>query len=224
MTKKKQIMKVDDGAYGNKFISVDFPSNSHNTREQIGEKGESEKKVDKIVTGKVMTKKKPLSKKMSELLFGDNITNVSQYLIYDVIVPAAKNTISDLVTGGIDILLYGERRNPRARRSKGKSYISYSNYYNDSRGRRDESYRRRARHSFDDIILESRGEAEDVLSHLVELTETYGMASVADFYDLVGVTGSFTDNKYGWDNLASSRVIRVRDGYLIELPPTMLLE
>ena len=98
--------------------------------------------------------------------------------------------------------------------------MSYSSYYND-RDRdkpRQVSKRNRARHNFDDIILESRGEAEEVLSHLVDLTEDYGMASVADLYDLVGVTSNFTDNKYGWTNVADGYIDRTRDGYCIRLP------
>ena len=72
--------------------------------------------------------------------------------------------------------------------------------------------------NFDDIILETRWEAEEVLSHMIDLIENYGVASVADLYELVGITGSFTDNKYGWTNLSSATVSRVRDGYLINLP------
>ena len=50
MPNKKHIMKVDDGGYGNKFISVDFPSNSHNDREKTETKPEeTEKKIDKVV-------------------------------------------------------------------------------------------------------------------------------------------------------------------------------
>ena len=82
--------------------------------------------------------------------------------------------------------------------------------------RREPSLRNRSRHNFDDIILDSRGEAEEVLSHLVDLVDDYGMASVADLYDLVGITSNFTDNKYGWTNLSSASVSRVRDGYLID--------
>ena len=56
-----------------------------------------------------------------------------------------------------------------------------------------------------------------------DLIETYGLVSVADFYDLVGVTGDYTDNKYGWTDLRNANVIRVRDGYMIKLPRALLL-
>ena len=71
--------------------------------------------------------------------------------------------------------------------------------YYDDRDRRDSGNvsRTRTGYDYDDIILESRGEAEDVLERMDELIATYQVVSVADFYDLVGVSGNYTDNKYG---------------------------
>ena len=54
-----------------------------------------------------------------------------------------------------------------------------------------------------------------------EIIDMYGRVSVADLYDLVGITGNYTDNNYGWTNLASAEPIRVRDGYVIKLPKAM---
>ena len=53
---------------------------------------------------------------------------------------------------------------------------------------------------------------------LNEIIDTYKIASVADLYDLVGLTGNYTDNRYGWTNIASADVIRTRDGYQLKLP------
>mgnify|MGYP001344743173 FL=1 len=223
MSDKKEKMKVDRGGYGTEIIQMDFPSNSHKRKEETKK---PEKKVEKVTSGKVVKQKKTLGKKFAETFLGDNIESVSSYIIYDIIIPAAKNMISDTVSNGIEMLLFGQTRGSRTRRDRGKSYVSYSNYYKDRDRYRDRqiSQRNRARHNFDDIILESRGEAEEVLSHLVDLTEDYGMASVADLYDLVGVTSNFTDNKYGWDNLSSGRVVPVRGGYLLELPRPIVLD
>ena len=73
------------------------------------------------------------------------------------------------------------------------------------------------------LLLESRGEAEDVLERMDELIATYQVVSVADFYDLVGVSGNYTDNKYGWTDIRNASVIRVRDGYMIKLPKALPL-
>jgi len=48
------------------------------------------------------------------------------------------------------------------------------------------------------------------------------MVSVADLYELVGIQGSYTDNKYGWTkNIRNASVVRVRDGYLLKLPKAL---
>ena len=56
-----------------------------------------------------------------------------------------------------------------------------------------------------------------------ELIDQYGMVSVGDLYDLVGVTGQYTDNNYGWTDLRTASVVRTRDGYMIKLPRALAL-
>ena len=57
-----------------------------------------------------------------------------------------------------------------------------------------------------------------------ELIETYGVASVADLYDLVGLRCEYTDNKYGWNNLRNAEPIRVRDGYMLKMPKALPID
>ena len=56
-----------------------------------------------------------------------------------------------------------------------------------------------------------------------EMMETYGQVRVADMYDLVGITGEYTDNNYGWTNIRNAEVVRVRDGYKIKMPRALPL-
>ena len=76
----------------------------------------------------------------------------------------------------------------------------------------------------DDIIFDNRGEAEIVLSRMDELIDTYGIVTIADLYDLAGVTGDYTTNNYGWTNIRSAEVVRVRDGYIIKMPKAMPID
>ena len=109
-------------------------------------------------------------------------------------------------------------------KSSSASKISYRKYYDDRERRdRESSNRTRTGYEYDDIILDNRGEAEDVLSRMDELIDTYGVVSVADFYDLVGITGNYTDNKYGWSDIRNASVVRVREGYMIKLPKALPL-
>lgn len=200
-----------------------YPSNSHVSKGELY--NGNEKKVEKVITGNVVQKKKSLGQKMARTFLEDEGKNVASYLLYDVLIPAAKATISDLVSGGIEMLLFGTTKGRRVNNNLNKSYVSYSSYYQKpSQPVQQRVSYNKARLNFDDIILETRGEAEEVLSHLIELVETYGMASVADLYELVGITGSFTDNKYGWTNLSTASISRVRDGYLLNLPNTIPID
>ena len=73
-------------------------------------------------------------------------------------------------------------------------------------------------YDYEDVILETRREAEEVLNRMEDLIDSYGVVSVADLYDLVGISGNYTDNKYGWMNLRSAGIERTRDGYMLLLP------
>jgi hypothetical protein len=86
------------------------------------------------------------------------------------------------------------------------------------------SGRGRSRHQFDDIIIESKPEAEEVLTVLVEAIEMYESCAVADLYEAVGLPTDFTDHKWGWFNLSSAYVKRDRVGYSLVLPKPEPLE
>lgn len=203
----------------------EFPPNSRISKKP---EGSLEKKVEKIISGNVVQKKRGLMKKITSTFIEDDSRSVGDYVFHDILIPAAKSTISDMVGGGIEMLLFGGRRGSRTVRDRGRSYVNYNSAsYRSSRdipSRCDRESGRtmtntaRSRHDFDEIILETRGEAEEVLSHLVDLTIDYDVATVADLYDLVGITSNFTDNRYGWTNLSNSSVSRVRGGYVINLP------
>ena len=196
----------------------DYTPNSNRFKEQQKENTTlPEKKIQQITTGKVRVKKKSEMSKFKDVFISEDVSNVKSYIFMDVLVPAVKKAISDIVRDGIDMILYGDTK--RSNRSSNASYVSYRDYSN--RDRRDDcrnGSRNRSGYSYDDVILETRGEAEDVLTRMDELIETYGVVSVADMYDLVGKTCNYTDNKYGWKNIRTAEPIRVRDGYMLKLP------
>ena len=193
---------------------AEYKGNSHRSKEQ---NEVVEKKVEQIAKGK--TKKKSEVKKFADTFIAEDITSVKDYILMEVLLPAAKKAISDIVTNGIDMILYGETRTKSKSR---ESRVSYTKYYD-----RDRDYERPTRtrgrygYDYDDIILDTRKEAEEVLDRMDDLIDNYGMVSVADLYDLVGVSGNYTDNKYGWTNLRNADVQRVRDGYLLKLPKAL---
>ncbi|HHU80006.1 MAG TPA: hypothetical protein GXZ35_01555 [Acholeplasmataceae bacterium] len=196
----------------------EYRPNSHKYKEDQ-KRAVPEKKVEKVITGTVKSKKKSEIQKFTDVFISEDVNNVKSYILLEVLVPAIKKAISDIVTNGIDMILYGETGKTKSNTAASK--VSYRSYYD---SRRDYSaVRTRTGYNYDDIIFDNRGEAEDVLTRMDELISTYGLVSVADLYDLVGVTGNYTDNKYGWTDIRSASVVRVRDGYMIKLPKALPL-
>lgn len=194
-------------------MEQEFKPNSHKYKEELA--AAEKKKVEKVISGTVKTRKKSGFRKMMDSFISDEVPNIKTYIVKDVLIPTFKKLVSETV----DTVLFG-----RSRKS-GSGYaskVSYRNYYDEPRQR--ETATTGTRYSYDEIILESRGEAERVLSQMNDLIETYERASVADLYDLVGITGEYTDNRYGWTNIRNAEVIRCREGYLLQMPKALPLK
>ena len=199
-------------------MSEEYKPNSHKFREGQSE-ALTEKKIEKVVRGKVKTKPKSGVSKIADIFISEDVSNVKSYIMMDVLVPAVKKAISDIVRDGIDMILYGESRGRRS--STTSSYVSYRDYSRSDDRDRFRDSRTRSGYNHDDIILESRGEAEEVLTRMDELIDTYGVVSVADLYDLIGKSCEYTDNKYGWTNIRNAEPIHVHDGYMLKLPKAL---
>lgn len=195
---------------------MDYKSNSNKSKQ---EQKQPEKKVEKIISGSAKAKKKSEVKKLTDVFISEDICNVKSYIRNDIIVPIVKKAISETV----DVILYGESGN--SKKKSPASRVSYRSYYEDrdDNRRRDYGSIRRSNYDYNDIVLENRGDAEEVLIKLDELIDVYGSASIADLYDMVGMSGSYTDNRYGWDKPGVGSVVRVRDGWLLKLPKVIIL-
>ena len=192
-----------------------YPSNSHKAREEV-----AEKKVEKVVSGKTSTKKKSGIRKLSDTFLSEDVSNVKSYIFSEVLLPAAKKLVSDIVTNGTNMLLYGEIKNKKGNSSK----VSYSRYYDD----RSRDYRSpvvRNNFDYEEIIFETRGDAEAVLDSMYDILNQYKVVSVAELYDLASITThNYTCNNYGWVDLRGSSVVRVRDGYILKLPRALAID
>lgn len=207
-------------------LMKDYPSNAHGTVKKVPDA--PKKEVKKVISGVVKRQKKSLGRKFLDVFLPEDIGNVKGYIIHDVLIPAAKNMLYEMITGGSAMTLFGEKKGRNTARVGGSSYVSYNSLSSSNRtttATPQVSAQNRARHNFDDLPLPTRGDAEEVLSNLVDLIEEYGEATVSDLYDLMGVTGEFTDTKYGWTNLSGATATRTRSGeYILNLPRTIFLK
>lgn len=209
---------MDYNPNSNRFLTKDKPTEEENL---------GKKKVDKVVSGSVKTKKKSSLSKFADMFIEEDKDTVVGYLLSEVLIPSFKKMVSDTIKTGIDKMLYGDAEVSRSNSPASK--ISYSKYYNDKSSYSRSSStapvtNRRDTYEYNNIVLETRGDAEAVLMGMDDIIAKYEIVSVADLYDLVGIAGSYTDYKYGWTDIRSARIERVRDGYVIRMPKALPLD
>ena len=186
-------------------------------------KAEEDRKIEKVISGNA---------KIHEKTPGEKLKDVLSDIFLDVLIPAAKDTASDAITKGVDMILFGEVRSRGSvstrRTSSGGSYVSYSSY---SRGksRRDDDISRRAKFDFSGIEFEDdpdpngmTGEekAYEVLDAVNDWMDMYdGEISVSEFLQFAGVSPRHNDDKWVWTNIDSARVLQNGSGnWYIRMP------
>lgn len=210
-------------------MESEFPSNSQGPRAGRRPTPPEPKQIKRVTQGEVVRRKKPLGKRFIEFFGFGSIKEAATTVVQDVLIPAAKEMAVDGFRDFGESVVYrdGEGRRGRGRdRGRGGSYIDYQRRYSSGGGRsskdRDEprsmSRKSRTTHDFDDIILDSRAEAEEVIDQLFELVSKYEMATVSDLYEMVGVKADFPDEKWGWTDIRGAGITRIRNGWLLDLP------
>lgn len=177
-----------------------------------------EKRAESVVSTPAKTKKKSEARKLADVFVAEDAKNVGSYMWLDVVVPSVKKMLADLVSDGINMLLFGGTGRSKSETRNSANYVSYRSYSDkrDDRHSYSES-RSRNRFDYDDIIFPNRAEAEKVLDGLDAIIDKYGVARVGDLYDLADITAPYTSYNYGWTSMRNAEVARVRDGYVIKL-------
>ena len=191
----------------------EYKSNSHRSKEEKQQLPDR-KKVQQVTKAKV--KKKGAVRKFADTFISEDVSSVKDYIINDFIIPLIQKTICDVFEEIPKTIFYGKSSKGRRSYSDRVSYRSYSD--RDRRYRDREEPRNRSRFDSDDIVFDSRGEAEKVLSVMDEIMDEYDLVRVSDLYDLAGLSCPYVWNDYGWTNIRNAEVVRVRDGYVIKMP------
>lgn len=202
-------------------MATNYTGNSIKNKDVKAE-GEVKKEIQKVVKGGVKTKKKSEISKIATSMISDEAKSIKEYAIYEVVIPVIKDTIIQLVEGSINMIFHGEARSSsRGRNSYSSkvSKVSYKDCFDDKNDRGRNNRQSANRFSYDDISFTYKQDADAVLISMDEIVEQYGIVTVADLFDLAGMSGNgYTDQNYGWTNTRSASVERSRDGeYFLKL-------
>lgn len=214
------------------MATPNFPSNSNHSKKEPENTPPARPKIGKVVDHEV-TQQVTLGSKFKMAFFGDDIKDVGSHVFWEVIIPFAKNTIVDVINEATNRTFYGSSGNVRSRSTSGggrsASYVSYGRMAAGGRENRPgpngpaaqaaAQYVNRDDDSFNNLVFDTRGDAENVLETLRDYLEKYGAVRRSDLLDSVGHTGSFVDEKWGWFDLTRAAVTRARSGkFLLDLP------
>lgn len=197
----------------------EFPPNSESSKNH----SRQGKNITPVVTEGATRRRRSLRKQFKDTFVAGDARTAVRYAMFEVLLPAARDMVVEAMHQGMEKLIFGEsrRRTPSSPQAGPTGHISYNRYSGGSRyggPQRAISREARARHDFDEIVLDRRDEAEEVIDRLFNLVSQYDQATVADLYELVGLSSVHTDHKWGWTDLMGAGVSRIRGGYLLDLP------
>lgn len=197
-----------------------YPSNSY--RSKTESKSSDRKPIETVAQGKTSSGKS-LGRKITETFISGDIKDVRSYIIEDVIVPGIKDFISELITNGTDMLLYGSTR--KSRKSK-DGRTNYNSIYDGNRKeeRKKKDAVNRDIYDYNEIAFDDRAKATLVLDKLEDLLDEYKMVSVADMKEASGFQSDYTDNNWGWMDLSGAKIIRDRGEYILKMPKVIDLK
>lgn len=202
---------------------AELKGNSFKDREAT----ETEHKFEKVVTNPTEIRPKNEAKKLAGMLGPD--------IIGDVVKPAIKETVSDVVAHLFDMVedairmqLFPDGGGGRKKRGRyGGETVSYGGYYRSGRDRERKYASARSAFDVEDVVFRTRGEAEKVLWLMEDAIDHYGVVTVGDFYDMSDISTMnmpHTMHKYGWTDVDNASVKPVRGGFIIKFPRPMPID
>lgn len=207
---------------------IEIKPNSHKYKEaqkkEAEAKNSEEHRIEPSLSGKVVPKKKSEIRKFFDMFVSEDIGDVKSFIVQEIILPAFKNTVSDIFSKGVDMILYGS--SSVKKKSGSSNYISYRDF-SDSPGRNERQRKATTGIEFDDIVYNTYAEADEAIQKLIEVFDRYSYVTVADIYDLNKSTAPFTAQKYGWTSksaIVNADIKRTRDGYIVVLPKARPLD
>lgn len=205
---------------------------------------EEKKHLEPIVKVDQDKIKKSTGRQFMQSFIVEDFGIVKDYLLFDILVPAIKDTIVDTACSAINMIFNGDSGYSR----RGRGYSSFNRpertdygtifrtnstgYFRQGKSERRSyeeptGFSRRSSMDYMDIPFDTRPEAEKVLDAMRDVLDQYPTISVAEFYDLVGYNygNNFTCNNYGWtkEMLTNVTVTWSKGAWYIALPRAVVI-
>lgn len=208
----------NDDIYG---MNLDnYPSNSIKSRENPENKTTDIRKREKPKEPiQVTKKKKSFGQRFKEAFIGQSVGSVTDYVLWEVIVPYVKKLLAESAQTAINLALFGDAK-PKWK-TNGRSHTEMASVYNERNSANNNRRRTRTnRPNIQDFLFPSEEQASRVLESLMEEIADYEVATLADFYSEVNEPVVPVDSKWGWRSLEGADISEIPgEGWVLDLPP-----
>lgn len=170
------------------------------------------------------------------LFFADDAEMVSESIVDDFIKPRMKSFakesvmqfkrfLVDSLTGCIQMLVYGKAAQKNTTtttfRTGGTNYTAFFEGTPVSTSTvtlTTPTTQLTSEYGVVAVRIDTYGNAQSVLGEMIGLLKRYSHVTVADYYQLVGVTPKKTDWNYGWFDLDDVNIVAYAGGWLLQFP------
>lgn len=202
----------------------DIKPNSYKSKTQT--QSNAPKATPVVSKDSVIATKKSLGQKFVDTFITEDKEDIKTWLIMDVVVPGIKNTILDMLS----MMFFSGKTSGYNRGSRGRYYnsenVSYNSYYKSQYNRNRYSQRgqddgpqmaQNGKVDYRNLVLKRRDDAERVVYEMQRRIADFGQVSIGDMLDLMEITGSYTDQNWGWHDARDIGIRRVSNGWLIDV-------
>lgn len=180
-----------------------------------------------VVPGAVPVKR-PATRRFFDYMFAESAKDVSKKVGSEVVMPRIKSGIEEAFRTFLHGVLWGGGSSIGPNIVAGTVLRGGNNVYHNagttpSQVLAAQANVSRAAPSYQDLVYGTQSFAETVLANMIDTLNQYRVVTVADLYEISNVTPPQGSGATGWTNLDSARIMKNRDGYVLELPrPRMI--
>lgn len=186
----------------------------------------AKKEIKPVIPGAKKVSR-PATRRFADFLFAESPKQLALRIGSNIIVPRIKAGFEEAVNNFLSGMLWGEGGHGRPAsnivqapviRAAGPNYNAIS-----TQNSMTQAPRTASSGNYQDLAVPTQQYAETLLANMHDLLNQYRVVTVADLYELAGITTQPSDNAYGWTSLEGARIAIVREGYRLELPRPSLI-
>lgn len=182
-------------------------------------------RVQPLKLNGVVEVKRPASRRFFNFIFAESPKDIGKRVLENVVVPNVKAGVLAAGKSFLEGMVYGNSAPPSGLQNQilRPGVMSYGGLVNQTPNMMALQASRPMGGNYQDRTFSSQEDAEFVLANLFSLLNQYRMVAIGDLNDMLGKSSAPSDSGYGWTSLEGSKISRVADGFLLELPrPTLI--